>query len=154
MCGSREPRAPNTPAVTLAARLAPLHSCGFELRSSGFSWLGNLAGEVERPRRTYLAVVAILIPLVSTLNLLPFLVSLSLDPHAADYQQPAYFSELAGHLSGTWLKVRARDHTISLYARRTPQLYMRPIALLAWWHPSRARLDFLPFLAAPHHTWI
>ena len=71
---------------------------------SGFSWLGNLAGEVERPRRTYLAALAILLPLVTGLNLLPFLVSLSIDAHTDHYHQPAYFNELAGRLAGPWLK--------------------------------------------------
>ncbi|KAL1496492.1 hypothetical protein AB1Y20_016446 [Prymnesium parvum] len=71
---------------------------------SGFSWLGHLAGKVDSPRRTYLGCIAVLLPLVTTLNLLPFLVSLSLDPITAHYAQPAYFNHLAGRLAGPWLQ--------------------------------------------------
>jgi len=49
---------------------------------SGFSSLGSMAGEVARPQRTYPVVVALLLPLVTLLNLLPFVVALSLDPVA------------------------------------------------------------------------
>jgi len=71
---------------------------------SGFAWLGNLAGEVEAPQRTYVAAMAVLLPLVSTLNLLPFLVSLSIDADTSHYSA-GYFEELARVVAGKWLEV-------------------------------------------------
>lgn len=71
---------------------------------SGFSSLGSMAGEVERPNRTYPIVVGVLLPLISALNVLPFAIALSLDPVAAHYQA-GYFGTLAGRLSGRWLEL-------------------------------------------------
>lgn len=70
---------------------------------SGFSSLGAMAGEVEQPRRTYPAVVALLLPLVTTLNAVPFAVALSLDADRAHYAA-GYFATLAGSLAGPWLR--------------------------------------------------
>jgi len=68
---------------------------------SGFSWLGCLAGEVEKPQTTYVAAMCILLPLVTALNMLPFLVSLSMDPDVSHYEA-GYFKVLAGGMAG-WL---------------------------------------------------
>ena len=71
---------------------------------SGFSSLGCMAGEVERPRKTYLTVIGVLFPLVLALNLLPFLVSVSLDADRDHYHagyfarpRPAARRQLAAH---------------------------------------------------------
>ena len=71
---------------------------------SGFSSLGCMAGEVERPRTTYLTVIGVLFPLVLALNLLPFLVSVSLDADR-DHYHAGYFRVLAQRLGGSWLRV-------------------------------------------------
>jgi len=70
---------------------------------SGFSSLGSMAGEVQSPKSVYPAVVAILLPLVSLLNILPFAVALSIDPESEHYEA-GYFGTLAGRLSGSWLR--------------------------------------------------
>jgi amino acid transporter len=70
---------------------------------SGFSSLGSVAGEVAKPRRTYPVVVAILLPLVTLLNLLFFMVSISLDPNRENYTA-GYFGVLAGQMAGEWLQ--------------------------------------------------
>ena len=71
---------------------------------SGFSSLGCMAGEVERPKTTYLTVIGVLFPLVLALNLLPFLVSVSLDADR-DHYHAGYFRVLAQRLGGSWLRV-------------------------------------------------
>lgn len=93
---------------------------------SGFSSLGSMAGEVDSPKRVYPCVVAILLPLVSTLNILPFAVALSLDQDGANYTA-GYFGVLAGRLSGRWLQtlfvIGANLSQIGLYhsqARAAP----------------------------------
>ena len=50
---------------------------------SGISSLGALAGEVAEPGRTYPRAIGILLPLVVTLNLAPFVVALSLTTERA-----------------------------------------------------------------------
>ena len=70
---------------------------------SGFASLGCMAGEVERPRTTYLTVIGVLFPLVLALNLLPFLVSVSLDADR-DHYHAGYFRVLAQRLGGSWLR--------------------------------------------------
>ena len=71
---------------------------------SGFSLMGNLAAEVNSPRRTYVCALCVLLPLVTSLNLLSFLVSLSLDPEPSHYSA-GYFTDLAEREGGAWLKV-------------------------------------------------
>ena len=68
----------------------------------GFFSLGTLAGELERPRRTFLLTIAILFPAVLLLNTLPLAVALSLDDDASHYA-PGHFNVLAKHLAGGWL---------------------------------------------------
>lgn len=70
---------------------------------SGFSSLASLAGEVAQPRRTYPTVLAILLPLVTLMNLLFFTVAISLDPNPAHYTA-GYFGVLAGQFAGEWLQ--------------------------------------------------
>jgi amino acid transporter len=70
---------------------------------SGFASLGSVAGEVAQPRRTYPAVLGILLPLVTMLDLLFFMVAISLDPDAPHYTA-GYFGVLAGQISGEWLQ--------------------------------------------------
>jgi len=89
---------------------------------SGFSWLGNLAGEVRAPQRTYLQAIGVLLPLVIVLNTLPFLVSLSLDSDTHHYSA-GYFQELARQMSGKWLEllftIGANASLIGLYHSQT-----------------------------------
>ena len=100
---------------------------------SGFSWLGVMAGEVERPRSTYLAVLLVLIPLVTSLNLLPFLVSLSLDPTTAHYSS-GYFNVLAGRLAGEWLQVLfIIGANVSLLGLYHSQIIAADRTLFAFW---------------------
>lgn len=70
---------------------------------SGFASLGSVAGEVAQPRLTYPVVLAILLPLVTLLDLLFFMVAISLDPDAPHFTA-GYFGVLAGSLAGEWLK--------------------------------------------------
>jgi amino acid transporter len=69
---------------------------------SGFASLGSMAGEIDRPRRTYPAVISLLLPLTLGLNLLSFGTAISLDPITTNYAA-GYFSNLARKLSGDWL---------------------------------------------------
>ena len=70
---------------------------------SGFFSLGSLAGQVERPQRTYTRVTALLIPTVTLLNAIPLLVSLSVDDDRSHYT-PGHFNDLAGVVGGAWLQ--------------------------------------------------
>ena len=100
---------------------------------SGFSWLGVMAGEVERPRSTYSAVLLVLIPLVTSLNLLPFLVSLSLDPKTSHYSS-GYFNVLAGNLAGDWLRVCfIIGANVSLLGLYHSQIIAADRTLFAFW---------------------
>lgn len=71
---------------------------------SGVSSLGALAGEVAEPRTTYPRAIGVLLPLVITLNLAPFVVSLSLSPERSHYAHDGYFRTLAGEMAGPWLQ--------------------------------------------------
>lgn len=71
---------------------------------SGFSSLGTIAGECDKPHVTYTRTIAILFPLVIALNTLPFAVALSLDPDISHYQA-GYFAQLAGEQVGAWLRL-------------------------------------------------
>mmetsp|Transcript_5033 Transcript_5033/g.10928 ORF Transcript_5033/g.10928 Transcript_5033/m.10928 type:complete len:491 (+) Transcript_5033:78-1550(+) len=71
---------------------------------SGFAWLGLLAGEVSAPRRTYTRAMCALLPLVTALNMLPFLVAFSIDPDVSHYTA-GYFQHLARQLAGPWLEI-------------------------------------------------
>jgi len=68
----------------------------------GFFSLGTLAGELERPRETFLCSIAILFPAVLILNTLPLAVALGLDQVASHYTA-GYFNVLARRLAGGWL---------------------------------------------------
>ncbi|KAJ1639745.1 amino acid permease-domain-containing protein [Pavlovales sp. CCMP2436] len=54
---------------------------------SGFSSLGTIAGECDKPHVTYVRTIAILFPLVIALNTLPFMVALSIDPDVTNYKE-------------------------------------------------------------------
>ena len=71
---------------------------------SGFSSLGAMAGEVERPQRTYPLVVMLLLPLVVALNIVPFAVAISLDGDHSHFKA-GYFATLARRLAGPWLQL-------------------------------------------------
>lgn len=71
---------------------------------SGFSSLGTIAGECDKPHVTYVRTIGILFPLVIALNTLPFAVALSLDPDVSHYQA-GYFAQLAGEQVGDWLRL-------------------------------------------------
>ena len=71
---------------------------------SGFSSLGTIAGECDKPHVTYARTIAILFPLVIALNTLPFAVALSLDPDVSHYEA-GYFAQLAGEQVGPWLRL-------------------------------------------------
>ena len=102
---------------------------------SGFSWLGCLAGEVQSPRRTYLLATAVLLPLVTALNLLPLMVSLSLDPEPSHYSA-GYFRVLAVKLLGDGLGL-----AFALGSN---------VALLGLYHAQAVAADtYLAALAAP-----
>lgn len=68
----------------------------------GFFSLGSLAGEVSGPKTTFLIVIAILVPFVVLVNVLPLAVSLSLDPDLSHYDA-GYFTQLSEMLVGKWL---------------------------------------------------
>ena len=70
---------------------------------SGFTSLGTMAGEVDRPSCVYPCVVAILLPLITALNVLPFAIALSLDDDRSKYSS-GFFGTLAGLLAGPWLQ--------------------------------------------------
>ena len=99
---------------------------------SGFSSLGAMAGEVHNPQRTYPTVVALLVPLVTLLNLLPFAVALSIDPDTSHYQA-GYFATLAGDLAGPWLhSLFAAGANVSLLGLYHSQMLAAERALVAW----------------------
>lgn len=71
---------------------------------SGFVSLGSIAGETKDPRNTYVATVAILLPLIVLLNTAPLVVALSVDPGETEFE-PGYFSDIAYQVGGKWLKL-------------------------------------------------
>lgn len=68
----------------------------------GFFSLGSLAGEVSGPKSTFLVVIAILVPFVVLVNVLPLAVSVSLDSDLSHYDA-GYFTQLSEMLAGKWL---------------------------------------------------
>lgn len=68
----------------------------------GFFSLGTLAGELERPKHSYIVSIAVLFPAVLLLNTLPLAVALGIDPDASHYSA-GYFNVLARRLAGSWL---------------------------------------------------
>jgi len=84
----------------------------------GFFSLGTLAGELERPRHTFIVSLSILFPAVLLLNTLPLAVALSLDDVPSHYSA-GYFNVLARRLAGAWLdygfQVGANVCLIGLY---------------------------------------
>mmetsp|Transcript_98155 Transcript_98155/g.253839 ORF Transcript_98155/g.253839 Transcript_98155/m.253839 type:complete len:513 (-) Transcript_98155:689-2227(-) len=70
---------------------------------SGVVCFGSMAGEVDRPQKTYPRVVAVLLPLTIVLNTVPLVICLSVDPNP-DHFEPGYFGVIAGRLAGHWLQ--------------------------------------------------
>ena len=70
---------------------------------SGFVSLGILAGEVQNPQKTFLGAVIVLVPLTISLNIIPVLVSLGIDPDTSNYDV-GYFEDLAAKECGEWLR--------------------------------------------------
>lgn len=71
--------------------------------NSGYMSLGVLAGEVHNPARTFPRAIAILIPLVTALNILPVVVSLGIDSNRSNYYA-GQFDELAADVGGSWMR--------------------------------------------------
>ena len=69
---------------------------------SGFFSLGAIAGDVDRPKRTFSIVIAMLLPLVTLLNTVPLAIALSEDPVLSNYD-PGHFNNIAGNMAGSWL---------------------------------------------------
>lgn len=104
---------------------------------SGFSSLGAMAGEVAQPQKTYPTVMLLLFPFVVALNVLPVLISFSLDPSPHDVQA-GYFGTLAGQLAGHWLQVLfTAGATLSLVGMCHSQI-LRADRTLAAFLASRA----------------
>eukprot|EP00039_Didymoeca_costata_P011637 m.164418 g.164418 ORF g.164418 m.164418 type:complete len:549 (-) comp15235_c0_seq5:3287-4933(-) len=75
----------------------------------GFTNLGVLAGEAITPRESYLAAVAVLVPLKILLRFVPFLIAYSVVPddggESKDLSSTGYFNVIAEELSGKWLRM-------------------------------------------------
>lgn len=63
---------------------------------------GTLAGELDRPSRTFGLSLSILFPAVLILNTLPLAVALGMDADASHYSA-GYFNVLARRQAGPWL---------------------------------------------------
>ena len=72
----------------------------------GFTNLGVLAGECISPRKSYLAAVAILVPLKILLRFVPFLVAFSVatPQEIADADSTGLFNVISGEIAGPWLR--------------------------------------------------
>jgi len=68
----------------------------------GFFSLGTLAGDLDRPRRTFIISLSILFPAVLLLNTLPLAVALGVDADPSHYSA-GYFNVLARKLAGPLL---------------------------------------------------
>ncbi|ETO22332.1 amino acid transporter [Reticulomyxa filosa] len=89
---------------------------------SGAVNLGVLAGEVRNPYTTFLSASLILIPLVATINLLPVLISTSIDSDASHYQVGYYqviSKKTVGHWFGVVYDIGAVVALIGLYNSAT-----------------------------------
>lgn len=71
---------------------------------SGFVSVGTVAGEVQRPTRTFPIVMGLLIPTVILINAMPLTVAISQDPNSLNFAS-GYFAPLAEELAGLWLGV-------------------------------------------------
>ena len=96
--------APTSPPLSLAAYCLShpaMPSCPEPARSNGASCGVALAGELERPRRTFIVSLSILFPAVLLLNTLPLAVALGLDPEPSHYSA-GYFNVLARRWARRW----------------------------------------------------
>eukprot|EP00039_Didymoeca_costata_P008861 m.117795 g.117795 ORF g.117795 m.117795 type:complete len:556 (-) comp14261_c0_seq2:1726-3393(-) len=71
--------------------------------NSGFISLGVLAGQVDNPNRTYAIVLALLFPIIISLNILPPAVANAIDVNRTTFTT-GKFTQLAGEVGGDWLK--------------------------------------------------
>jgi amino acid transporter len=70
--------------------------------TSGWDNAGTLAGEVERPSRTYPAAMAASVVLVTLAYLLPVAVGVGVDHNWAAWEE-GYFPKIAAAIGGDWL---------------------------------------------------
>ena len=72
----------------------------------GFTNLGVLAGECITPRKSYLAAVAVLVPLKILLRFVPFLIAFSVASPAeiAAADSTGLFNIISGEIAGPWLR--------------------------------------------------
>ena len=86
----------------------------------GWDGLSTVAGEIENPRRDYPRALAITIPMITLIYLLPTIVSLAvLGPNEVEWTAGAYnlvAESVAGKWLGTFLTIGALISAIGLYS--------------------------------------
>ena len=116
----------------------------------GWDGLSTCAGEMEDPRRNYPRALAITIPAITLIYLLPTLVSLAvLGPHAVEWTAGAYnvvAETVAGKWLGTFMTIGAIISAIGLYSAWLLQYSRIPSAL--------SEDGYLPeSVSRIHRTW-
>ena len=99
----------------------------------GWDGLSTVAGEIENPRRDYPRALAITIPMITLIYLLPTLVSLAvLGPNEVEWTAGAFnlvAESVAGKWLGTFLTIGALISAIGLYSAWLLQYSRIPSAL-------------------------
>jgi amino acid transporter len=143
------PLHPFTPVGTSAATAfgAGLWICMWNYL--GWDGLSTVGGEIENPRRTFPRALAIMIPLITLIYILPVLAGLA---GGTDWQgwTTGYFPVLGGHLAGPWLEaslvIGALISASGLYAGLLVSVSRLPFVL--------ARDGYLPkALTREHHRY-
>jgi amino acid transporter len=99
----------------------------------GWDGLSTIAGEIDQPRRNYPRALAITIPAITLIYLLPTLVSLAvLGPDGVEWTAGAYnvvAEEVAGKWLGTFMTIGAVISAVGLYSAWLLQYSRIPSAL-------------------------
>eukprot|EP00051_Salpingoeca_urceolata_P031084 m.493585 g.493585 ORF g.493585 m.493585 type:complete len:521 (-) comp37519_c0_seq1:72-1634(-) len=122
--------------------------------NSGFLGLGALAGQVDRPR-TYVISAVVLLIVATVVNVLPVVVSASLEADRA-YFEPGFFGDLAADLVANWMleafqagavismtglynavSIQTEVSMIYLFSRLFPASYERMVVSQSWFFRIR-----------------
>ena len=116
----------------------------------GWDGVSTVTGEIEHPRRNYPKALAITIPLITLVYLVPTIVSLAvIGPDEVEWTAGAYnlvADEIAGKWLGTFLSIGALVSAVGLFSAWLLSYSRIPFAL--------AEDGYLPRrLASVHPTW-
>ena len=127
---------PFTPFVYAGSSLFPAFGAGLFVvmwNYMGWDGLSTVAGEIENPRRDYPRALAITIPMITLIYLLPTLVSLAvLGPKDVEWTAGAFnvvAETVAGKWLGTFMTIGAVISAIGLYSAWLLQYSRIPSAM-------------------------